>query len=352
MPDRVDAKQALDNLIKIARVHFYKPIQIAEILYNARLYPDSINLARLEDYRKISKKWRDAISIELVGNRSTSNSRYQDDLFNDNAIPPVILEELGKENIRTGGAVESYIYRQFVNRRSQLAQALDYVLEATTESFELKTFIDSFRHEAGLRRSIDKAFEVVVYALFSTLVNALDLQVEISIDADKQNILTEFSDFANKVMCLDDENFVSNQSARVFRVGVANAADRGLDMYSNWGPAIQIKHLSLSEEKAEEIVNSVTSDRIVIVCKDADERLILSLLNQLGWRSRIQSIVTESNLDSWYKKALRGTYAEFLGEELLTCLCEEIVKEFPALEEMPSILNDRNYENIIDGFWV
>lgn len=352
MPDRMQAKQALDKIIRKARVHFYKPIQIAEILYHARIEPGSMNLANPDDYRNKSKKWRDKICLELVGRKSSSSAMYQDNLFNDNAIPPAILEVLDAENMRTGGAVESYIYRQFISRFSQLAQALDYVLEATTESFNVKNFIDSFRHEAGLRRSIDKVYEVVVYALFSTLVNALNLQVEISIDVEKESILAEFSDFAKMVMCLDIQNQSSNQSARVYRVGVTNAADRGLDMYSNWGPAIQIKHLSLNEELAEGIVNSVTSDRIVIVCKDAEERLIVSLLNQIGWRSRIQSVITESNFEEWYEKALRGTYATDLGEELLTCLCEEIVNEFPAVDEMPEILRNRDYGEIHDDFWI
>ena len=33
MPNRVQAKAALDAVIKKSRVHLYKPIQIAEILY-------------------------------------------------------------------------------------------------------------------------------------------------------------------------------------------------------------------------------------------------------------------------------------------------------------------------------
>lgn len=33
MPDKKEAKEALDTLIKKSRVHLYKPIQIAEILY-------------------------------------------------------------------------------------------------------------------------------------------------------------------------------------------------------------------------------------------------------------------------------------------------------------------------------
>ena len=42
----------------------------------------------------------------------------------------------------------------------------------------------------------------------------------------------------------------------MYRVGVTNASDRGMDMWANFGLAIQIKHLSLSQELAEHIVNT------------------------------------------------------------------------------------------------
>ena len=80
-------------------------------------------------------------------------------------------------------------------------------------------------------------------------------------------------------------------------------------MWANFGPAIQIKHLSLDEKLAEKIVTTITSDRIVIVCKDSEESVIKSLLNQLGWKSRIQSIITESELITWYEKALKGSFS-------------------------------------------
>ena len=32
-----------------------------------------------------------------------------------------------------------------------------------------------------------------------------------------------------------------------------NAADRGLDMWANFGPAIQVKHLTLDESAVREI---------------------------------------------------------------------------------------------------
>ena len=350
MATRNEAKEALDKVIEKSRVHLYKPIQIAEILYRERTSGD-INLLSLEDYRAKSRGWRDKISIPLLGRKCTSSAKFQDNLFDENAIPPRLLNELGKENRRTGGAVEAYIYRQFTAKHSQLADALEYCVNASKEDFNVKDFIDSFWNEPGLKRSLDKIYEIIVYALFSTLVNAMNLQVQISVDEQAYPLLQEFEDFSRKVMCLDAANPIHVQDARVYRVGVTNAADRGLDMYSNWGPAIQIKHLSLNPELAENIVDSVSSDKIVIVCKDAERDIIVSLLSQIGWRKHIQSVVTENDLICWYEKALRGTYADTLGDELIEILCEEIAQEFPSVDDTPEVLKKRHYEKISDPFW-
>lgn len=339
------AMQALNTLIDKGRVHLYKPIQVAEILYHDRVFGD-INLAELEDYRTQSKKWRDDVTIPLLGRKCTSTARFQDDLFNANAIPPSVLVALGKENRRTKGGIEAYIYGQFENKHSQLKNALDYCLNASPQSFFVKKFIDSFWTEPGLKRSIDKVYEIIVYALFSTLVDALNLEVSVTVKENAFHLLKEFEDFSQKVMCLDCSCTQHIQNAKVYRVGVTNAADRGLDMYSNWGPAIQIKHLSLDVTLAESIVNSVSSDRIVIVCKDAEKDVIVSLLSQIGWRSHIQSIVTESDLISWYEKALRGSSSNVLGDKLLYSLAQEIAEEFPSVDTTPDIIKNRHYEKV------
>ena len=101
--DIKEAKNALDKIIKKARVHLYKPIQIAEILYRDRVEKD-IDLSDLRTYRNASKKWRDEICAEFIGRSSTSSARYQDDLFNMNAVPPEVLIVLGVENRKTKGA--------------------------------------------------------------------------------------------------------------------------------------------------------------------------------------------------------------------------------------------------------
>ena len=42
-----DAKECLDKVIRKGRVHLYKPIHIAEVLYRDRIYGD-IDLSELE----------------------------------------------------------------------------------------------------------------------------------------------------------------------------------------------------------------------------------------------------------------------------------------------------------------
>jgi type II restriction enzyme len=348
----ITAKQALDNIIKKARVHLYKPIQIAEILHRDRIYGD-IELSDIETYRTKSKKWRDVICVPFLGRTSTSSAKYQDDIFNETAVPPAALIALGIENRNKNGIVESYIYDMFKERYGQMSTALNYSRDATKETFDLEKFIDLFWSEPGLKRSLDKIYEIVVYSLFSVIVEELDVQIEVSLNPSKIDVLKEFESFAEKVICLNTENTSFKSPANINRVGVTNAADRGLDMWANFGPAIQIKHLSLNEKLAEDIVTTVTSDRIVIVCKDSEESVIQSLLNQLGWKSRIQSIITESELIEWYEKALKGSFANTIGDKLLKSISDEIMLEFPSSDnlEFMEFYKGRGYDKLADNDW-
>ena len=310
-------------------------------------------LLELETYRSASKRWRDIICLQFLGRTSTSSARYQDDLFNANAVPPDVLEVLGRENKKKNGIVEAYIYQRFLLRFSQMSSGLSYSNIHDKSTFQLNEFLELFWREPGLRRSIDKIYEIVVYALFSALVEVLEVSVEVSMNPNKSEILKEFEDFAKNVIQLTSKEPKVKLKARINRVGVTNAADRGLDMWANFGMAIQIKHLSLTEELAENIVTSVSADRIVIVCKDTEQKVIVSLLNQIGWKSKIQSIVTETDLLNWYEKALRGKFANKIGDIVLKNITEEIVLEFPATNstEFLEFYKSRGYDILNDKRW-
>lgn len=348
-----DARKALDKVIDKARVHLYKPIQIAEILYRDRVKNDLV-LEDLETYRTSSRKWRDVICNKFLGRSSTSSARYQDDVFNDNAVPPIALKILATENKKKNGIVEKYIYERFGSRFNQLNSSVLYCESHDKHSFDLTEFISLFWSEPGLRRSIDKVYEIVVYSLFSTLVDSLEVTVELRLNPAKIDLFTEFKDFADTVLSISDPESKLILPAKIHRVGVTNASDRGLDMWANFGLAIQIKHLSLTEELAEDIVSSISADRIVIVCKDSEKNTIVSLLTQIGWKSKIQSIVTESTLINWYNRALTGKYAHILGDKVINAIKQEISSEFPATNnvEFVSFMNSRGYDTLpMDTFW-
>lgn len=52
----LEAKASLDKIIAKSRIHLYKPIQIAEILYRDRVHKD-IDISDLESYRNPSKSF-------------------------------------------------------------------------------------------------------------------------------------------------------------------------------------------------------------------------------------------------------------------------------------------------------
>ncbi len=347
------AKQSLDTVINKARIHFYKPFQIAEILRKYRFnYID--NLENVESYRISSRTWRDEVSLQLVGRKNNSSAKYQDDLFyNQNATPPSILAILGDINKKQNGIVEAYIYYKFKQKIDQIKYVRDYIYSSKPDDFYFYELINYFQSVPGLKRSIDKVYEICVYALFSTIISSLEAEVILRINNQDQNILNSFQDFLEQVLgvnLLDQESYMPEISipADIHRVGSTNAADRGLDMWCNFGPAIQVKHVSLSEKIAKEVTSTLSSDRIVIVCNDADKKIIKLVTEQLDMGKKIQGIVTFSMLNSWYEKCLRENFSYDLGENLLHNLRSEFDMEFPSL----NISHDSELfaSNVIDDF--
>lgn len=344
-----EAKERLDLVMNKARVHWYKPIQIAEILHHHRLTPN-FDLRQLELYRAHSKWWRDDISRKLVGRACTSSARFQDNLFEQNAMPPEYLALLGQANERRDapGIVEAYIYRSLAIRLGLLTELAHYLSTASPESFSLQQFLELFRLSPGLRRSIDKAYEIVVYALFDTLVHHLEATVTLSIAESKKDLLQEFEDFTRKVLGLTVEKPEITKAAHLYRVGVTHAADRGLDMWANFGPAVQVKHVSLDEDLATDIVDEVSENAlVVIVCETAEQQVIENILTQAGFSRRVQGVVTFADLDRWYSKCFESRFAATLGQTVLESLRKEFVLEFPSTgSALVDFQKERGYDKI------
>jgi hypothetical protein len=339
------AKARLDLLIQKARVDLYKPIQIAEVLHRHRVNQD-IEPLNLETFRNPSTHWRNLVTVELLGKKSTSSARYQHDVWNETAMPPEMLAILAQENVNTGGAVEYYIYDCYKNRQSSVGNLLSIVQDATPDTFSLKALLELFEAEPGMRRSIDKAYEIVTYALLETVVVQLEAQVTVSVPESNFTLLKEFEELALLVLGVTLDNPTFSQAAHVFRVGVTNAADRGLDMWANFGPAVQVKHLTVNPALAKSIVDQVESDAVVIVCVDAEAEVIRIITQQIGWGRRVRGVITQSQLVAWYDKALTGDLAEKLAVPLLETLLNGFLAEFPQLSSIEDFLKRRGYDQI------
>ncbi|MBC7912042.1 MAG: HaeII family restriction endonuclease, partial [Pyrinomonadaceae bacterium] len=196
------AKERLDYIINIGRVDLYKPIHIAEVLYRSRTAGD-VRLLEPDTYSNPSLRWRDAITLRLSGKVSTSSARYQHDVWNPTAMPPDMLAILDRENKKTNGAVERYIYMRYSERQGTVASIIAAIEAATPETFQLSALLDLFVKQSGIRRSIDKAYEIVAYSLFETVVTELNVTVKVSAPPKSKKLLKEFSDLTRVLLGLN-----------------------------------------------------------------------------------------------------------------------------------------------------
>jgi hypothetical protein len=345
-----DAKKALDKIVYKSRIHAYKPIQIAEILRRSRTEKD-IDIRNLESYRNSSKHWRDSVSLRLVGNVSTSSQKFQDDLFNPHAMPPEKLSVLDETNKSRPGLVENYIYHVLKERWRMVALVGAYIEKASPSTFSLSELISFFVSQSGLKKSVDKAYEVVVHALFSSIVAALKAEITLELKNPNPEILKDFEELTSVVLGVNAERTSLVTPARLYRMGVTYAADTGVDIGTNFGPIVQVKYISLDEEQAGEIIESAPAEKIVIVCKDADRSAIAALVKQLGLGEKIRGIIAQSDLERWYDLALKK-HEKLIGKNLLSDLLREFREEFPLVEEMDKFLEERGYKpRQLKGEW-
>ncbi|WP_084386926.1 HaeII family restriction endonuclease [Anabaena sp. CA = ATCC 33047] len=352
MPTFEDAKERLDTIINKARVDLYKPIQIAEVLRHSRLNGD-LNIQDKNTYQNPSIAWRDEVTRRLLGKICTSSARYQHDVWNSTAMYPELLAVLDTENKRTQGGVERYIYLRFNERQETVGSIIAFVESTSPKDFHLSVLLEKFIKQRGIRRSIDKAYEIVTYSLFETIVVALSTTIKVSIPSENKELLAEFSDLTGVLLGLEVGKESWEFPAHVYRVGVTNAADRGLDMWANFGPAIQVKHLTLDSKLAQTIIDQVESDNIVIVCRDADAEVIKVVTQQISWGQRVRGIVRESQLIEWYERCLRGQFAAQLAYPLIERLANSFKSEFPQANAIVDFLEERKYLSIpVDEIWV
>ncbi|MDR1385088.1 MAG: HaeII family restriction endonuclease [Planctomycetaceae bacterium] len=349
----MESKKRLDILIKKSRADLYKPIAIAEILYRNRT--NGLDITDKEQYRRQSYEWMRDVIWKLHRKTTQLNSRYWDQLFDSNVLPPAQLQELAECNIKYKGLVEVYIYAHVQGKYQAFTELRQQLSTIPTDSFSLDTFLGFFEDNAKYRGSVDKAYEIVVYALFNAIVDELQVKITLSADNTVTSLLREFEDFARLVLGIDSQHLSIEKPARLFRVGTANANDAGLDMWANFGPAVQVKHISLQQTQTIDICNGVRADQLIIVCETSDADAIQSVIIQMGLADKLRGVITKKDLDNWYIKCFQPQYHDTLGRKVLNSIIEEMKLEFPlsVSESFDTFFAERNYSyNILTDDWI
>ncbi|MEY4195657.1 MAG: hypothetical protein RLZZ226_2025, partial [Pseudomonadota bacterium] len=96
-------------------------------------------------------------------------------------MSPELLVVLDAENKRGQGSVERYIYLRFQERQETISEVIRFLDRINPEEFELGSLLQLFSRKKGIRRSIDKAYEIVAYALFETIIVALEATIKINV---------------------------------------------------------------------------------------------------------------------------------------------------------------------------
>lgn len=345
----VEAQAQIDTLITNSRFRCYRPIRIAEILYHSRTDTE-IDIADVESYRVKSATWRDQVSKRLTGKASTSSRSYQKDF--SNLIKPEQLAVLDRVNREHDGLVEAYIYHRLkTDKWSGLIAAQEYISEVSVDEFSFETYL-SFTDESGLEE--DSMLEIAVYALFKGITSELDATAKLELGSPDADILADYSDFVSLFLGLDDGETCFETPVDIHRAGGGTyAADKGIDIGTNFGTMVQVKHVSLDMSNAQSIDETAHVDRLVVVCREADAAVIQNVSAQLGF-DKIRGVVTIAELKTWYNRCFDASSS--LNSVVLSNLRHAFEAEFqrgswriPAIDDF---LAERGYTDIdFHGRW-
>jgi hypothetical protein len=249
--------------------------------------------------------------------------------------------------VRTGRAT-AYVYARLRQTVESLQPIRAMVVGGRAGVFSLGAFLNAFENDPKLRRSVDKAYEIVVHALFNAVATRVQAQVTVSVTMRDPSVLADFKDFCEMLLGVNAANPSVTVPAKLYRVGGANSRDGGVDLWANFGPAIQVKHVTLDESKAQPIADAISADQMVIVCDKMEKASIEAVMKQVGLAARVRGFITKADLTRWYDLALNARHAKDMAAPLFDALLAEFDDEFSLADPaaIDTLMRERGYHKL------
>jgi len=319
------ARAKLDHVIQLSRVEMYKPIQIAETLREFSLNK-SINPSKLETYRNLSRDLRNRVTLELIGKVSTSSMRFQDDLWNASAMPPEALNALASANSKH--QVEEYIYQHVYAKSSQMIE-IRKVLDQVKTLSDIQSIFDLF-NTPGLRSSADRLFEVFALSVLQTQIEKSDFTFTLSGNSDSVKGIT-----GKKLISIAEGQ---GNDLELAKMGHTNAADAGLDIWTNFGVVVSVKNYNLDEDLFLKVLSDTPVGLLVVICETVSKNVEKELLKYSNNRPVV--LITRGELfeDAGILLASSDHAKVFVNK-----LISFYDKEFPLTVTLENFMAKRNY---------
>jgi hypothetical protein len=340
------ARERIDKLIKQGKSQFLKPVMIAEILRLHRL--GELDLAEVRQFKGRGFASMREVASTLFKRHIDLNWEYVGGVFTDDKFSPATLQALAAINTR--GQIESYIYFRLEARWQAFRAFLSRWLGTDFRKFDIHEFIRHYESMEGLGNARGKLYEVVIYALFTSIVQAVDAKVQFILNPAKLDLLDSLAGFASTFFDLKPRTHKSEHPARIFRAGRTHASDSGIDMWANFGPVIQVKHQTnktFEPKHARKIIGSVRCDRLVIICRHKHRKKVAEFAELLQAESYVR-ILDEEQIVAWYDVIFAKENLPTIGQSVHAALIKELRDEFPIPPASGSLefRTSRGYESV------
>jgi type II restriction enzyme len=320
------ALKQLDKVIGLARVEMYKPIQIAETLREFRL-KKSFDPASLETYRNLSRELRNRVTLELIGKVSTSSMRYQDDVWNASALPPESLSALAK--INRNHEIEEYIYQHVYAKSLQMIK-IRKLLDQIENVKEVASIFESF-DTPGLRSSADRLFEVFALAVLQTQIEKSDFTFTLAGNAESISGQT-----GKKLISIAEGQ---GNDLELAKMGHTNAADAGLDIWTNFGVVISVKNYTLDIDLFQKVLTDTPVGLLVIICESTTS-LLEKELKKIALERQVVVITSQELFADAELLLINANQSGLFVDKLISFYD----KEFPLAVTLETFMMKRNYK--------
>jgi hypothetical protein len=261
-----------------------------------------------------------------MGKVSTSSMRFQDDLWNESAIPPTALVALFNAN--QNNRVEEYIYQHVYAKSGQMIH-IRKKLGSTKTVADIEAIFGLFDEE-GLRTSADRLFEVFALTVLQTQIDGSDFTFSLS-----GNSSTVSGNTGKKLISIAESQ---KNVLELAKIGHTNAADAGLDIWTNFGVVVSVKNYNLDEDLLLQVLSDTPVGLLTVICETASSHLAKNL-GRIS-KNRPIVIITREELiaDAGLLLAKEKSAVIFIQKFI-----SFFDKEFPLATSLESFMLKRNY---------